>query len=137
MLFFFKHKTAYEMRISDWSSDVCSSDLVSQGYRRGGANGTPVTGSFAESPAWLTYKADTVVNYELGVKGGSDAFNYNANIFYVDWKNPQLNTSTTWWGFFAVQNMGKAKTKGAEIELSGKLGDHFDYGLGYTYTDAR
>src|SRR3546814_20482722 len=26
--FFFKHKTAYEMRISDWSSDVCSSDLL-------------------------------------------------------------------------------------------------------------
>src|SRR3546814_3668960 len=28
-LFFFKQKTAYEMRISDWSSDVCSSDLSS------------------------------------------------------------------------------------------------------------
>src|SRR3546814_6840862 len=28
-IFFFKQKTAYEMRISDWSSDVCSSDLVS------------------------------------------------------------------------------------------------------------
>src|SRR3546814_6387808 len=27
MCFFFKQKTAYEMRISDWSSDVCSSDL--------------------------------------------------------------------------------------------------------------
>src|SRR3546814_1495443 len=27
--FFFKQKTAYEMRISDWSSDVCSSDLAS------------------------------------------------------------------------------------------------------------
>src|SRR3546814_5980165 len=27
LFFFFKHKTAYEMRISDWSSDVCSSDL--------------------------------------------------------------------------------------------------------------
>src|SRR3546814_10857928 len=27
--FFFKQKTAYEMRISDWSSDVCSSDLSS------------------------------------------------------------------------------------------------------------
>src|SRR3546814_9098883 len=27
-LFFFKQKTAYEMRISDWSSDVCSSDLI-------------------------------------------------------------------------------------------------------------
>src|SRR3546814_9397199 len=33
--FFFKQKTAYEMRISDWSSDVCSSDLASAA-RRGG-----------------------------------------------------------------------------------------------------
>src|SRR3546814_3078796 len=28
--FFFKQKTAYEMRISDWSSDVCSSDLMGE-----------------------------------------------------------------------------------------------------------
>src|SRR3546814_9848804 len=27
-VFFFKQKTAYELRISDWSSDVCSSDLI-------------------------------------------------------------------------------------------------------------
>src|SRR3546814_15559623 len=31
MFFFFKQKTAYEMRISDWSSDVCSSDLMLEG----------------------------------------------------------------------------------------------------------
>src|SRR3546814_9494504 len=30
--FFFKQKTAYEMRISDWSSDVCSSDLNKSGF---------------------------------------------------------------------------------------------------------
>src|SRR3546814_10790073 len=30
VFFFFKQKTAYEMRISDWSSDVCSSDLERQ-----------------------------------------------------------------------------------------------------------
>src|SRR3546814_3277981 len=30
LFFFFKQKTAYEMRISDWSSDVCSSDLRAQ-----------------------------------------------------------------------------------------------------------
>src|SRR3546814_8953973 len=37
LFFFFKQKTAYEMRISDWSSDVCSSDLagdVAGGERR-------------------------------------------------------------------------------------------------------
>src|SRR3546814_1247981 len=34
VVFFFKQKTAYEMRISDWSSDVCSSDLVFQRPRQ-------------------------------------------------------------------------------------------------------
>src|SRR3546814_4652011 len=33
--FFFKQKTAYEMRISDWSSDVCSSDLLAAQQRIG------------------------------------------------------------------------------------------------------
>src|SRR3546814_9346089 len=31
VIFFFRQKTAYEMRISDWSSDVCSSDLTAPG----------------------------------------------------------------------------------------------------------
>src|SRR3546814_20351490 len=51
-VFFFKQKTAYEMRISDWSSDVCSSDLmayfiVSNTDALGAANGLsilPATG---------------------------------------------------------------------------------------------
>src|SRR3546814_10362972 len=33
LFFFFKQKTAYEMRISDWSSDVCSSDLSGERLR--------------------------------------------------------------------------------------------------------
>src|SRR3546814_17857456 len=39
--FFFKQKTAYEMRISDWSSDVCSSDLLAVLQAVAG-KGTPV-----------------------------------------------------------------------------------------------
>src|SRR3546814_1137557 len=38
LLFFFKQKTAYEMRISDWSSDVCSSDLWAEQAVREGAS---------------------------------------------------------------------------------------------------
>src|SRR3546814_9972383 len=34
LFFFFKQKTAYEMRISDWSSDVCSSVLSARPHRR-------------------------------------------------------------------------------------------------------
>src|SRR3546814_2203898 len=37
MFFFFKQKTAYEMRISDWSSDVCSSDLLLEDLNPGQA----------------------------------------------------------------------------------------------------
>src|SRR3546814_3975616 len=33
-MFFFKQKTAYDMRISDWSSDVCSSDLSATGFNK-------------------------------------------------------------------------------------------------------
>src|SRR3546814_3231468 len=39
VVFFFKQKTAYEMRISDWSSDVCSSDLL--GVAAGVASSSP------------------------------------------------------------------------------------------------
>src|SRR3546814_1290247 len=45
--FFFKQKTAYEMRISDWSSDVCSSDLCT--WKPQTKN--PVTSS--QNPLWL------------------------------------------------------------------------------------
>src|SRR3546814_5268450 len=51
LFFFFKQKTAYEMRISDWSSDVCSSDLsfrtdivaTSRGSSAVKSRGTPST----------------------------------------------------------------------------------------------
>src|SRR3546814_6804409 len=40
VVFFFKQKTAYEMRISDWSSDVCSSDLSRSAVRYSAAAAT-------------------------------------------------------------------------------------------------
>src|SRR3546814_2580969 len=40
VFFFFKQKTAYEMRISDWSSDVCSSDLL-RGFQIGPRHADP------------------------------------------------------------------------------------------------
>src|SRR3546814_7772216 len=55
---FFKQKTAYEMRISDWSSDVCSSDLVVASYRANliEVNPTTITAAFNLN----TYKIDRV-----------------------------------------------------------------------------
>src|SRR3546814_4931323 len=45
-IFFFKQKTAYEMRISDWSSDVCSSDLLTQDLAAGRVGRLRIAGSF-------------------------------------------------------------------------------------------
>src|SRR3546814_8599220 len=42
--FFFKQNTAYEMRISDWISDVCSSDLVPRGKRLYAGDAAPAGG---------------------------------------------------------------------------------------------
>src|SRR3546814_3176237 len=64
IFFFFKQKTAYEMRISDWSSDVCSSDLCKQtafGTRtatEGSLLAVPVAGAFEKG----AYKNSTWLN---------------------------------------------------------------------------
>src|SRR3546814_10652978 len=54
--FFFKQKTAYEMRISDWSSDVCSSDLPDPLTVLGIANTNqqdPISGTSTAKEAYL------------------------------------------------------------------------------------
>ncbi|WP_374528304.1 TonB-dependent receptor [Novosphingobium sp.] len=109
---------------------------VSEGYRRGGSNAVPLTGNFAESPAWQTYTPDTVINYEVGIKGGSRGFSYNVDAFYIDWKDIQLNTATPFWGFYVTQNGNSARSQGIEAQIEGQTGG-FHYGLGYTYVDAK
>jgi len=110
---------------------------VSEGYRRGGSNAVPTTGYFAEDPAWLNYKSDSVINYEVGVKGDTGRLQFSAAAYLIDWKDIQINTATTYWGFFAVQNGGKARNVGLELELTQQLTDRFRYTLGYSYVDAK
>ncbi len=120
---------------------VGDDDLVyvtySQGYRRGGANAVPTTGFFAESPAWLTYSSDTVDNYEIGIKGTVAGTRYDLSVYQIDWNDPQLNTATPNWGFFAVANGKSAQSQGVELQLSGDIGDSVTWGFGWAYTDAQ
>src|SRR3546814_6820166 len=69
VVFFFKQKTAYEMRISDWSSDVCSSDLAA--IVTGGASG--LGGATAERLARAGAKVTIFdMNAELGKKKAAE-----------------------------------------------------------------
>src|SRR3546814_11873104 len=84
-IFFFKQKTAYEMRISDWSSDVCSSDLTKPGDTVfdgfGGSGTTGLAALLCERPTeelraeairlglGVQWGARNAVLYELGALG--------------------------------------------------------------------
>src|SRR3546814_16684147 len=59
---FFKQKTAYEMRISDWSSDVCSSDLSSATIR----NSTPPDEGMLMTNDDLVLQTIEPVTHDLG-----------------------------------------------------------------------
>src|SRR3546814_9983925 len=68
IFFFFKQKTAYEMRISDWSSDVCSSDLgypAQAGERRPSGIMYAVVDPRAKEMALLFNGGDDLSNYRF------------------------------------------------------------------------
>src|SRR3546814_8358949 len=69
-IFFFKQKTAYEMRISDWSSDVCSSDLAGAHGLLGVVGAAPEFGAAAvvADPRHLRLLVAVVV---AGAAGGA------------------------------------------------------------------
>src|SRR3546814_8482007 len=107
--FFFKQKTAYEMRISDWSSDVCSSDLRALGasydlggHWRIGLNGSRTeraptaeelfaNGGHAGTQAYElgnpNFKLEKSWGLEATRHHHTDAFSFHAAAFYTRFPN--------------------------------------------------
>src|SRR3546814_2227791 len=65
VIFFVKQKTAYEMRISDWSSDVCSSDLTLDDQARG---------------AWVAFAVAQTLEVTLNVADGGRANGFHDHL---------------------------------------------------------
>lgn len=129
--FLFKVNASYDI-----NDDTMLYGTVSEGYRRGGANAVPLSGIFAEDPAWQRYGPDSVTNYEIGLKGFLNSVQYTAAVFWIDWSDIQVDTSTTNGGFFAAANAGDATSKGLELALNGSTDNNINWGLGYAYVDA-
>ncbi len=124
----------------DLSDSMMLYATYSEGYRHGGAQSVPSLADgdpFGEPNAEgiRTFGADSVNNYEIGLKGSTDVLRYTVSLFHVDWDSPQLNTTSAWYGFFLAANGDKASTQGIELELEGYLTDSFHYRAGYTYVD--
>ena len=130
----FKVNVAYDINDS-----MMVYGTISEGFRRGGSNAIPKPPSFFAEPnfeAAEIYTADTVRNFEVGVKGSADRLRYSADIYYVDWQDPQLNTTTLWYGFFMAQNGESAATTGIELEAQFMLTDSLELSVGYGHVKA-
>jgi len=126
----------------DISDNTMLYATYSEGYRHGGAQALPSLADgdpFGEpnAEAVRTFGSDSVQNYELGIKGGSNSFRYTASLFHVDWDDPQLNTTSDFYGFYLAANGDAASTEGIELEIEGYASENFHYRVGYTYVDAK
>jgi outer membrane receptor protein involved in Fe transport len=112
--------------------------LWSQGFRRGGANALATQSFFKDSPALLTYRPDSVDNYEAGLKGHlPGGFSYSFDVFDDEWHNPQVG-GTMPDGNVGVWNAVKARSTGAELDLTSPLFvDGLTLKTSAAYTDAR
>ena len=129
----FKANTSYRI-----SPNAQLYATFSQGFRRGGANTFPTTGPLLEPAELQTYKPDATNNYEIGVKGRVRGISFAADLFYIDWKNVQIDTATPFNAWDTVINGSAAVSKGAEIELTGPIGESgFSFSLGLAYARAR
>ena len=83
----------------------------SEGYRAGGGGYNPLSGNSYE------IEAEYIQNYELAYKGRIAALksDYSVNVFHIDWRDMQVGTGS---GIdFRVDNAGRSRIDGAELEL--------------------
>jgi iron complex outermembrane recepter protein len=99
------------------SPDLMVYARFASGYRAGGPNTLAtvfqVPGSFAP---------DKTQNYEIGFKGNAlgEALSFDASLYYIDWKNIQLQVNDPVTGQGYVANASKAKSEGVELSIDAK-----------------
>jgi len=116
----------------------------SKGYRTGGANApTPPScdGDLADlglTSAPNSYKSDTVTNYEAGTK---DSFfdrhvQVAASVFYLNWNNIQQSNYLPNCGIQYTANLGKAVSKGFDLQADVLITDELELNATLGYVDA-
>src|SRR3546814_2712790 len=107
--FFYKQKTAYEMRISDWSSDVCSSDLSypialegalklkeisyihAEGYAAGEMKHGPIALIDDSVPVIVVAPTDEI--FDKTASNVEEAIARGGKVLFLDRKSTRLNSS--------------------------------------------
>jgi iron complex outermembrane recepter protein len=134
----FSHADAFtylltpRFRIND---DVMVYARMASGYRPGGPNNALCT-RYGTFPCQFT--PDKTENYEIGAKGVAwgEMLDFDASVFYIDWKNVQINLLDPVSTFFYNTNGSKAKSQGVELSLELRPADGLSISSWVDYTDA-
>jgi len=134
--------TTYKLNVAYRPLDsVLIYTTLSSGYRPGGANSAispteqPPTG-LSEIPS--AYESDSLDQIELGWRGQflQQRLTLNGSIYHIDWDNIQTLLNTTPSGVLFTANVGRATSKGIELETQFKISDALSLNVVYSYTDA-
>ncbi|HXP64565.1 MAG TPA: TonB-dependent receptor [Steroidobacteraceae bacterium] len=110
------NKVTWKENISYKFNDaLLAYETISTGFRSGGLNA--VSEPFEPIPR--SFSPDSLTNFEVGAKGRllDGMFDYQADLYLINWKNIQVNQKTADGAFNYTGNAGTAKVKGVEFEF--------------------
>ena len=123
--FLYKGNTSYS-----FTPDVMAYFTFSEGYRIGSSNGVapcpppPFPGqTVCALPNEVQYNPDKTLNYELGLHSQwfDKRLTVNGDIYYIQWKKPQVGSATKYGLQPITVNGGDAESKGIEINFDGQI----------------
>lgn len=105
---------------------------VAKGYKTGGFNTSFI------NPSERTYKPEYSWNYEIGTKLNffQNKLKTDIALFYIDWRNQQVNQPLPTGVGRVIKNAGKSASKGVEVGLSAQFTQSFVLKANYGYTKA-
>jgi iron complex outermembrane recepter protein len=117
-----------------FTEELLGYGTVSTGFRSGGLNA--VSEPFEPIPS--AYSPDTLTNYELGAKGRlfGGLFDYQADVFVINWDNIQVQETTADGAFVYQGNAGSARVKGVEFEFTAHPVQYLTASFAGSYQDA-
>jgi outer membrane receptor protein involved in Fe transport len=110
---------------------------AAKGYRIGQNNLTPATDPTSGLPIPANYSSDSLWNYELGAKTLflEGRLSMDGALYDIEWDDIQLQASSAT-GFNYIDNVGKARSRGAEFQVRALPAPNLELGLAVTYTNA-
>jgi outer membrane receptor protein involved in Fe transport len=136
----FKVNTSYQ-----FNDNAMGYATISEGYDFGASNGIDAcevppnpNQNVCAFPYEMQYFPQKTTNYELGLRSQwlDQRLTFNVAVYYIDWQDPQLASTTVTGAQPITKNGEGAESQGFEISLDTLLTDRFSVGLTYSHTSA-